>query len=98
MPTQNERQTRKAIRTALGSNGSTINERAYDKTVAAALVNVNVKTKPQVVALVALTDNSGGTPSNTIVDVPAAYTEATLANQIASLTAKVNAIIAALKA
>lgn len=54
--------------------------------------------KPQIAALVALTDSSGGTPSNTIVDVPAAYTEATLANQLSSLTAKVNAIIAALKA
>lgn len=40
-----------------------------------------------------LTDNSGGTAGNTIVDVPATYTEATLANQLASLTAKVNAII-----
>lgn len=49
-------------------------------------------------ALVALTDSSGGTPSNTIADVPGTYTEATLANQIASLTAKINAIIAALKA
>lgn len=43
-----------------------------------------------------LTDDSGGTPSNTIADVPGTYNEATLANQIASLTAKVNAIIAAL--
>ena len=40
-----------------------------------------------------LTDSSGGTASNTIVDVPASYTEATLANQIASLVAKVNALI-----
>lgn len=54
--------------------------------------------KAEIVALVALTDSSGGTPSNTIADVPASYTEATLANQLASLTAKVNAIIAALKA
>ena len=43
--------------------------------------------------LVELTDNSGGTASDTIADVPAAYTEATLANQIASLAAKVNALI-----
>lgn len=43
--------------------------------------------------LVELTDNSGGTASDTIADVPAAYTEATLANQIASITAKVNALI-----
>lgn len=54
--------------------------------------------KAEIVALVALTDSSGGTASDTIADVPAAYTEATLANQLASLTAKVNAIIAALKA
>lgn len=47
--------------------------------------------------IVALTDSSGGTPSNTIADVPGSYTEATLANQLASLTAKVNALIAAAK-
>jgi hypothetical protein len=57
-----------------------------------------VAAKTQIAALVALTDSSGGTPSDTIVDVPASYTEATLANQLASLTTKVNAIIAALKA
>lgn len=45
--------------------------------------------------ITALTDSSGGTAGNTIADVPAAYTEATLANQLASLTAKVNALIAA---
>ena len=44
--------------------------------------------------LTRLTDNSGGTASDTIADVPGTYTEATLANQIASLTAKVNALIA----
>jgi hypothetical protein len=44
----------------------------------------------------ALTDNSGGTASDTIADVPATYTEATLADQIASLTAKINEIITAL--
>lgn len=40
-----------------------------------------------------LTDNSGGTASDTLADVPGTYTEATLANQIASLAAKINAII-----
>lgn len=44
--------------------------------------------------IVALTDNSGGTASNTIADVPAAYAEATLANQIASMAAKINALVA----
>lgn len=48
--------------------------------------------------ITALTDNSGGTAGNTIVAVPASYTQADLADQIASLTAKVNEIIAALKA
>jgi len=57
-----------------------------------------VAAKTQVAALVALTDSTGGTPSNTIPDVPASYTEATLANQLSSLTVKVNQIIAALKA
>lgn len=61
-------------------------------------IGASVAAKTQIAALVALTDSSGGTPSNTIADVPASYTEATLANQLASLTAKVNAIIAALKA
>jgi hypothetical protein len=41
-----------------------------------------------------LTDNSGGTASNTLADVEATYTEATLANAIASLAAKINALIA----
>jgi hypothetical protein len=41
-----------------------------------------------------LTDSSGGTAGDTIADVPGSYTEATLANQLASLTAKVNALIA----
>jgi len=40
-----------------------------------------------------LTDNSGGTASDTIAEVPSSYTEATLANQIASLVAKINAIL-----
>lgn len=47
--------------------------------------------------IVNLTDNSGGVASDTIADVPAAYTEATLAAHIASLTAKVNAILNALR-
>jgi predicted RecA/RadA family phage recombinase len=48
-------------------------------------------------ALTSLTDNSGGTPSDTIADVPAAYNEATLANQIASLAAKINGLITRLR-
>jgi hypothetical protein len=44
-----------------------------------------------------LTDNSGGAANDTIEDVPAAYNEAALANNFADLTAKVNAILAALR-
>lgn len=40
-----------------------------------------------------LTDSTGGTASDTLADVPGAYSEATLANQLASIAAKVNAII-----
>lgn len=47
---------------------------------------------PAGTTVVALTDSSGGTAGNTIADVPAAYTEATLANQLASLAAKINEI------
>lgn len=44
-----------------------------------------------------LTDNSGGTAGDTIADVPTSYTEATLANQIASIVAKVNELVRAVK-
>ncbi len=57
--------------------------------------------KSQVAAdltITALTDSSGGTAGDTIVDVPAAYTEATMANQLASLTAKVNKLVVAVAA
>jgi hypothetical protein len=42
-----------------------------------------------------LTDSSGGTASatDTIVDVPATYTEATLAAQLATIVRKLNQVI-----
>jgi hypothetical protein len=43
--------------------------------------------------MTSLTDNSGGTADNTLADVEAAYTEATLANNFADLARKVNEII-----
>lgn len=48
-------------------------------------------------AVTSLTDNTGGTASDTLADVPGAYTEATLANQLASLAAKINTIITRLR-
>ncbi|MDQ3562854.1 MAG: cytoplasmic protein [Pseudomonadota bacterium] len=41
-----------------------------------------------------LTDNSGGTASNTLAAIEGTYTEATIENTVASLAAKVNALIA----
>lgn len=49
--------------------------------------------KSELAAIAALTDNSGGTASNTI----AAISDTATKNAIASLTAKVNAILAAVK-
>jgi hypothetical protein len=43
--------------------------------------------------LAELTDNSGGTPSDTLAAVEGTYTEATIENTVASLAAKVNALI-----
>jgi len=45
-----------------------------------------------------LTDNTGGTASDTLADVAGTYAEATLANQLASLTAKINAILTVMHA
>ena len=64
----------------------------------ASQIDAAVAAKSQVAALTTLTDSSGGTAGATIADVPGSYTEATLANQLASLTAKVNGLISALKA
>lgn len=46
-----------------------------------------------------LTNSTGGVVSatDTVVDVPAAYAEATLAAQLATLTAKINEILTVLR-
>lgn len=49
-------------------------------------------------AITSLTDSSGGTANDTIQSVSATYTQAEVANNFADLAAKVNAIIAALRA
>lgn len=51
----------------------------------------------QAATVAALVDSSTGVASNTVPDVGAAYNQATLNNIHASLTAKVNALIAAIK-
>jgi hypothetical protein len=57
---------------------------------------LNVKT--QSAAIVSLTDSSGGTANDTIQDLGAAYVEAEVANNFADVTAKINAILAVLRA
>ncbi len=49
-------------------------------------------------ALTSLTDSSGGVASNTIPAQTGSYVQADVRNALASLTAKVNAIIVALRA
>lgn len=62
----------------------------------AALTNLGAVANNLGASITGLTDSSGGTASDTIADTPTTYTEATLANQLASLTAKINEIIVAL--
>lgn len=47
-------------------------------------------------AITALTDSTTGTADNTVADVGAAFNQATLNNNFADLTAKINAILTAL--
>lgn len=63
-----------------------------------ALVRTNLGVAAADVAstITGLTINTGGTASDTLADVPGAYSEATLANQLNSLASKVNEIIVAL--
>ncbi len=51
----------------------------------------------QASAITALTDSTTGTGDNTVVDVGAAFNQATLNNNFADLIAKINALIAAVK-
>lgn len=51
----------------------------------------------QQAAIASLTDNSTGTAGSAVADAGASYTQATIDNNFATLTAKVNALIAVLK-
>lgn len=114
MPVNNERAARRAIINAFGGTGKVNTEKDFDASLVAAVQASVVKTKPAVVALVALTDSTAGTPDNTVAAIPAATAATTdtsaasltstnasltaIRNDLSDLTAKVNAIIAALKA
>jgi len=115
----NERKFWKALVSAFGGTGSTINEHdTRDSLVSAveafAASGGGIADKPQIAALVALTDSSGGTANNTVEVIPAATAATTdtsaasltstnasitaIKNDVADLTAKMNTVIAALKA
>jgi hypothetical protein len=49
-------------------------------------------------AIASLTDSSGGTADNTIAAIGATYSQAEVRDGLADLAAKVNAILAALRA
>jgi hypothetical protein len=49
-------------------------------------------------AIASLTDNSGGTASDTLAAITGSYVEATMENTVATLAAKINAILAQLRA
>lgn len=51
----------------------------------------------QASAIVSLTDSTTGTANDTVQDVGAAFSQATLNNNFADLTAKINGILAALR-
>jgi hypothetical protein len=55
--------------------------------------NVVVGDQPNIVSL---TDSTGGTADNTVQDVGASFNQATLNNNFADLTAKINQILTAL--
>lgn len=48
-------------------------------------------------AITSLTDNSGGTADDTIAAIGATYDQAEVANAVASLAAKLNAVLAAMR-
>lgn len=52
-------------------------------------------TSPAGAAVVSLTDNSAGTASDTIAAIGGTYSQTEVRNAIASLAAKINALIAA---
>jgi len=61
------------------------------------IIGPELEFKSQVAAIASLTDNSGGTASDTLAEITGTYTEATMENAVASLAAKINALLAALR-
>lgn len=58
---------------------------------------VDLTANPKQGAIADIADNTGGVADGTLVDVGAAFDQATLNNNFAELAAKVNAILSALR-
>lgn len=63
-------------------------------TMTGPLVLVNYPEDPAFAPVVTLTDSSGGTASDTIAAIGAAYNQAEVRNAVASLAAAINALAA----
>jgi hypothetical protein len=61
------------------------------------IIGPELEFKAQVDAIASLTDNSGGSAGDTLAEITGSYVEATMENTVASLAAKINAILAALR-
>ncbi len=76
--------------------GQSTNTAVVTTQLALAVQRGLLSTNPALPASSTLVDNTGGTPSTTIIAVPAAYTQAELANALSSLIAMANANAAAI--
>lgn len=88
---------KKLTKTASGNTLVAIATAAAESTAAlGTAVLIPSATARAFAALVSLTDNSGGTAGDTIVAIGGTYSQAEVRNAVASLTAKINAILAAM--
>jgi hypothetical protein len=88
-----------AVGTATASNNATLTSTEANIIPSTALTQATVKTttiaRSAMNTIVALTDSSGGTASDTIPAQTGAYVEATQETTVASLAGKINEVIAA---
>ena len=82
---------------AVGPGGGTYEVRETGGSAALYLNGTLLAVGAQQANIVSLTDSSGGTASDTIAAISATPTQAEVANAVASLAAKVNAVLSALE-
>ena len=85
-------------------NGAVYRDQGGDKLTVASGGAIDVQTGGKITAngtqasaIPSLTDSTGGTANDTLTDVGAAFSQATLNNNFADVAAKLNAILAALR-